>query len=119
MFAFNLFFFSFLDCQNINFVQIWFWMLFHPLKILLFIILFIFSCLSAFISKLTGKQNEPTSLLWFDIRLSIEQPDILKGLGFLSYIAIKCSGLLQSQEHKEGQYTEAALGHRYCLSSTV
>lgn len=58
-------------------------------------------------------------MLWFDIYLSVEQPDKLKGLGFLLYIIVKGSGLLQTQEHKKEQYREAELGHRYFVSSTV
>lgn len=42
-----------------------------------------------------------------------------KDLDFLLYIAVKCSGLLQTQEHKKEQYREAELGHRYFVSSTV
>lgn len=115
MLAFNLFFFSFFDCQNVNSVQIWFCILFHPLKKSLLI----FPCLSGFINKLTGKKNQLTHLLWFNIHLSIDQPDTLKDLGFILCIALKCSGLLQTQEPKGEQYTEAALGHRYWLSGTV
>lgn len=42
-----------------------------------------------------------------------------KDLDFLSHIAVKCSGLLQTQEHKKEQYRKAELGHRYFLSNTV
>lgn len=42
-----------------------------------------------------------------------------KDLDFLLYIAVKCSGLLQTQEHKKEQYREAELEHRYFVSSTV
>lgn len=66
--------------------------------------------------KIIWKKSAHTSALFWH---NIEQPDILKDLDFLLYITLKCTGLLKSQEHKQEQYREAELGHRYWLSSTV